>query len=156
MSVAPFFFALSQTTPYEIKPFFVYFSLIFILPGAFVLEINFLLQFFSISSCPANYTCLANVGPNPNDGYTSFDNIGWALLMAFQILTMDYWENLYNKVTKEVLPILSMINPFENFRLLSCEYERLCETRNQMETTLICMKEKTRFHIFDRKTFFET
>ena len=99
MSVAPFFFALSQTTLYEIKPFFVYFSLIFILPGAFALEINLLLQIFSISSCPVNYTCLENVGPNPNDGYTSFDNIGWALLMAFQILTMDYWENLYNKVT---------------------------------------------------------
>mgnify|MGYP006973386797 CR=1 FL=1 len=77
--------------------------------------------------------------------------------MAFQILTMDYWENLYNKVTKEVLPILSIIfNPFENFRLLSCKYERLCETRNQMKTTLICMKETTRFHVFDRKTFFET
>ena len=111
LSVAPFFFGQSQTTrtPYEIKPFFVYFSLIFILPGAFALEINFLLRIFSISSCPVNYSCLANVGSNPNDGYTSFDNIGWALLMAFQILTMDYWENLYNKVTKEVLPILSII-----------------------------------------------
>ncbi|CAH3140850.1 unnamed protein product [Porites lobata] len=51
-------------------------------------------------SCPANYTCMANAGPNPDHGFTSFDNIGWALLMAFQILTMDYWENLYNKVVK--------------------------------------------------------
>ena len=53
-------------------------------------------------SCPANYTCMANAGPNPDHGFTSFDNIGWALLMAFQILTMDYWENLYNKVIKLV------------------------------------------------------
>ena len=52
-------------------------------------------------SCPANYTCMANAGPNPDHGFTSFDNIGWALLMAFQILTMDYWENLYNKVIKQ-------------------------------------------------------
>ena len=45
---------------------------------------------------------MANAGPNPDHGFTSFDNIGWALLMAFQILTMDYWENLYNKVIKLV------------------------------------------------------
>ncbi|XP_068683417.1 sodium channel protein 1 brain-like [Montipora foliosa] len=51
-------------------------------------------------SCPVNYSCMANAGPNPDHGYTSFDNIGWALLMAFQILTMDQWETLYNKVTK--------------------------------------------------------
>lgn len=41
---------------------------------------------------------MADAGPNPDNGFTSFDHIGWALLMAFQILTMDYWENLYNKV----------------------------------------------------------
>ena len=51
-----------------------------------------------VRSCPTNYTCMADAGPNPDNGYTSFDHIGWALLMAFQILTMDYWENLYNKV----------------------------------------------------------
>ncbi|KAJ7374231.1 hypothetical protein OS493_007307 [Desmophyllum pertusum] len=53
-------------------------------------------------SCPDNYTCMADAGPNPDNGFTSFDHIGWALLMAFQILTMDYWENLYNKVVKAV------------------------------------------------------
>lgn len=41
---------------------------------------------------------MADAGPNPDYGFTGFDHIGWALLMAFQILTMDYWENLYNKV----------------------------------------------------------
>ncbi|KAL9953553.1 hypothetical protein ACROYT_G040985 [Oculina patagonica] len=53
-------------------------------------------------SCPVNYTCIADAGPNPDNGFTSFDHIGWALLMAFQILTMDYWENLYNKVVQAV------------------------------------------------------
>ena len=48
--------------------------------------------------CPSNYTCIPGVGPNPDYGYTNYDNIGWGLVMAFQILTMDYWENLYNKV----------------------------------------------------------
>ncbi|XP_074632379.1 sodium channel protein 1 brain-like isoform X4 [Acropora palmata] len=51
-------------------------------------------------SCPSNYTCLANAGPNPDHGYTTFDNIGWSLVMALQILTMDYWENLYDKIIR--------------------------------------------------------
>ena len=52
-----------------------------------------------LRSCPTNYTCVTDAGPNPDYGFTSFDHIGWALLMAFQLLTMDYWENLYNKVS---------------------------------------------------------
>ena len=42
--------------------------------------------------------CMPNAGPNPDHGYTTFDNIGWSLVMALQILTMDFWENLYDKV----------------------------------------------------------
>ena len=48
--------------------------------------------------CPDNTTC-RQVGDNPNYGYTNFDNIGSAFLMAFQLLTMDFWENQYNKVS---------------------------------------------------------
>ncbi|XP_078349240.1 sodium channel protein 1 brain-like [Oculina patagonica] len=51
-------------------------------------------------SCPSNYTCMPNAGPNPDHGYTTFDNIGWSLVMALQILTMDYWENLYDKIIR--------------------------------------------------------
>ena len=53
---------------------------------------------FKFRSCPSNYTCMPHAGPNPDHGYTSFDNIGWSLVMALQILTMDYWENVYDKV----------------------------------------------------------
>ena len=38
------------------------------------------------------------VGTNPDYGYTNFDNIVLAFMMAFQLLTMDFWENQYNKV----------------------------------------------------------
>ena len=48
--------------------------------------------------CPENFTCIA-VGPNPNYGYTNFDNFGFALLCAFRLMTQDYWENLYQMVT---------------------------------------------------------
>nr|AWJ68265.1 putative voltage-gated sodium channel 3 [Hirudo verbana] len=47
--------------------------------------------------CPANYTCLS-VGPNPNYGYTNFDNYGYAMLCAFRLMTQDCWENLYQMV----------------------------------------------------------
>ena len=48
-------------------------------------------------SCPINYTCVT-VGPNPDYGYTNFDNFGFALLCAFRLMTQDYWENLYQMV----------------------------------------------------------
>ncbi|KAJ8350718.1 hypothetical protein SKAU_G00258480 [Synaphobranchus kaupii] len=44
--------------------------------------------------CPVNYECKKE-GPNPNMGYTSFDNFGWAFLSLFRLMTQDYWENLY-------------------------------------------------------------
>ncbi|KAL9954360.1 hypothetical protein ACROYT_G041885 [Oculina patagonica] len=49
-------------------------------------------------TCPVNYTCLPDAGPNPDFGYTNFDHMGWSLVMSFQLLTMDFWENIYNKI----------------------------------------------------------
>lgn len=48
--------------------------------------------------CPPQYTCLC-VGPNPNHGYTNFDNFLWSMLTTFQLITLDYWENVYNMVS---------------------------------------------------------
>ena len=45
--------------------------------------------------CPDNFACLQGYGPNPNFGYTSFDNFFTAYLTAFRIMTQDFWENLY-------------------------------------------------------------
>lgn len=47
--------------------------------------------------CPPNFTCLC-VGENPNHGYTNFDNFLWSMLTTFQLITLDYWENVYNMV----------------------------------------------------------
>lgn len=47
--------------------------------------------------CPLTHTCLC-VGENPNHGYTSFDNFLWSMLTTFQLITLDYWENVYNMV----------------------------------------------------------
>lgn len=47
--------------------------------------------------CPRTHTCLC-VGENPNHGYTSFDNFLWSMLTTFQLITLDYWENVYNMV----------------------------------------------------------
>ncbi|XP_064425360.1 sodium channel protein type 9 subunit alpha-like [Latimeria chalumnae] len=50
--------------------------------------------------CPPNYTCLPDIGKNPNNGYTNFDHFGWAMLTSFQLITLDYWENPYDLVLR--------------------------------------------------------
>ncbi|XP_032520124.2 sodium channel protein 60E-like [Danaus plexippus] len=54
--------------------------------------------------CPSEYTCLC-VGPNPNHGYTNFDNFLWSMLTTFQLITLDYWENVYNMVLSSCGPM---------------------------------------------------
>ncbi|XP_074109967.1 sodium channel protein 60E isoform X1 [Cotesia typhae] len=54
--------------------------------------------------CKENYTCLC-VGPNPNHGYTNFDSFLWSMLTTFQLITLDYWEDVYNKVLSACGPI---------------------------------------------------
>lgn len=49
--------------------------------------------------CSANHSCLPDAGPNPNYGYTSFDHFGWAIMTSFQLVTLDFWENVYNNVS---------------------------------------------------------
>nr|XP_040580398.1 sodium channel protein 60E-like [Lepeophtheirus salmonis] len=48
--------------------------------------------------CPTGYSCLQHIGDNPNFGYTSFDNLLWSMLTTFQLITLDYWENVYNMI----------------------------------------------------------
>ncbi|KAK7584284.1 hypothetical protein V9T40_005247 [Parthenolecanium corni] len=47
--------------------------------------------------CPQGYACL-RTGENPNFGFTNFDNFMWSMLTTFQLITLDYWENVYNIV----------------------------------------------------------
>lgn len=51
------------------------------------------------SQCPEGYTCM-KAGRNPNYGYTSFDTFSWAFLALFRLMTQDFWENLYQLVSK--------------------------------------------------------
>ncbi|XP_056021116.1 sodium channel protein 1 brain-like isoform X8 [Ostrea edulis] len=54
--------------------------------------------------CPSGYTCLPDIGENPNYGYTSFDHFGWAMLTSFQLITLDFWEDTYNKIIRAMGP----------------------------------------------------
>ncbi|XP_066925644.1 sodium channel protein 1 brain-like isoform X3 [Clytia hemisphaerica] len=54
--------------------------------------------------CPTNYTCLPHAGPNPNYGFTSYDDFGWALLTSFQLVTLDYWEDVYLHIASSMGP----------------------------------------------------
>lgn len=48
-----------------------------------------------MEQCETKILIFQGVGPNPNYGYTSFDNFGSAYLCAFRLMTQDFWENLY-------------------------------------------------------------
>lgn len=43
---------------------------------------------------------MPNTGDNPISEYISYDNFGWSLLTSLQLVTMDYWESIYNSVSK--------------------------------------------------------
>ncbi|XP_016055149.1 PREDICTED: sodium channel protein type 7 subunit alpha [Miniopterus natalensis] len=47
--------------------------------------------------CPEGYVCV-KAGINPDNGYTNFDNFGWALLALFRLMTQDFPEALYHQV----------------------------------------------------------
>ncbi|CAF4075639.1 unnamed protein product [Rotaria sordida] len=54
------------------------------------------------TKCPPGYVCWKDRGENPDFGYTSFDNYGWAMLACFRLMTQDYWENLYQLILSAV------------------------------------------------------
>ncbi|KAH9488556.1 Sodium channel protein type 4 subunit alpha B [Bulinus truncatus] len=54
--------------------------------------------------CPENYICLPDIGDNPRFGYLGFDHFGWALLTSFQLITLDFWEDIYNKAIRATGP----------------------------------------------------
>lgn len=49
------------------------------------------------SQCPEGYLCV-KAGANPDNGYTNFDNFGWAFLALFRLMTQDYPEALYHQI----------------------------------------------------------
>ncbi|XP_074055167.1 sodium channel protein type 10 subunit alpha-like [Macrotis lagotis] len=50
-------------------------------------------------NCPEGYLC-QKFKENPDFGYTSFDNFGWAFLSLFRLMTQDYWERLYQQTLR--------------------------------------------------------
>ncbi|CAF1292767.1 unnamed protein product [Rotaria sordida] len=42
------------------------------------------------TKCPSDYICWKDRGMNPDFGYTSFDNYGWAMPACFRLMTQDY------------------------------------------------------------------
>ncbi|XP_007644469.1 sodium channel protein type 7 subunit alpha isoform X1 [Cricetulus griseus] len=47
--------------------------------------------------CPEGYVCVKE-GTNPDNGFTSFDNFGWAFFALFRLMTQDYPELLYHQI----------------------------------------------------------
>ena len=59
--------------------------------------------------CDSGYICLPNIGENPNYGFMNFDNILWSALITFQLMTIDFWENAYRKVSQIRQPVSNCI-----------------------------------------------
>ncbi|XP_078484779.1 sodium channel protein 1 brain-like [Ciona intestinalis] len=94
--------------------------------------------------CPASYICLSDVSENPNYGHTNFDHMGYALLTSFQLLTLDYWENVYNMIIRAEGPwnilfffMSVFLGPFYLLNLLlavvTLAYSKEHEKQNQFE-----------------------
>ncbi|XP_012932381.1 sodium channel protein type 7 subunit alpha [Heterocephalus glaber] len=49
------------------------------------------------SQCPEGYVCV-KAGKNPDHGSSNFDNLGWAFLALFRLMTQDYPEALYHQI----------------------------------------------------------
>ena len=99
-------------------------------------------------SCPHGFVCLGSIGENPNYGFTSFDNLLWAMLTTFQLITLDYWENVYNMVVATGGPIhvvfFTIVVFFGSFYLINLmlavvamSYEEEAELMNAVSETII-------------------
>lgn len=55
-------------------------------------------------------------GRNPNYGYTSFDTFSWAFLALFRLMTQDFWENLYQLVSKHFASVLHKMRIWGQYR----------------------------------------
>ena len=71
-----------------------------LLRSSLVIDLALIRYLSSLRQCPVNYTCLPHAGPNPNYGFTSYDDFGWALLTSFQLVTLDFWEDVYLHVSQ--------------------------------------------------------
>ena len=82
--------------------------------------------------------------------FTSFDNLLWSMLTTFQLITLDYWENVYNMVRAisddDDLYIMLML------RLFVCH---VSSSSNFFPFLLICSTFSQFVHLFPNfSTFF--
>ncbi len=98
-AVHEYFFLLLRRQLLQCLLFTFYLDYDIILNSNYLFKLNVEQRIYVLRSCPHGYTCLGDVGGNPNFGYTSFDNLLWSMLTTFQLITLDYWENIYNMVS---------------------------------------------------------
>jgi len=60
-------------------------------------------------------------GRNPNYGYTSFDTFSWAFLALFRLMTQDFWENLYQLVSKRFASVFYKVRAWGGYGEGKCD-----------------------------------
>nr|XP_039270948.1 sodium channel protein type 4 subunit alpha B-like [Styela clava] len=101
--------------------------------------------------CPDGYVCMQDVGENPNHGLTNFDHFGWAMLTSFQLLTLDFWENVYNMIIRAegawnvLFFFMSVIlGPFYLLNLLLAVVTLAYSKEHEKQTKLREMRERAK------------
>lgn len=88
---------------------------------------------------------MPNTGPNPISEYISYDNFGWSLLTSLQLVTMDYWESIFNSVSKFSMYYFTYraaTNTWQArnralFVLVTQEKERPCDEQNLVTQSFV-------------------
>nr|CAB3265896.1 sodium channel protein 1 brain-like [Phallusia mammillata] len=116
--------------------------------------------------CPQGYVCLPDVADNPNFGNTNFDNMPYALLTSLQLLTLDFWENVYNMIIRAEGPwnvlffLMSVfLGPFYLLNLLlavvTLAYHKEHEKQEDLEQERTLAKERAKRKQLRRKKLLE-
>ncbi|XP_031560094.1 sodium channel protein 1 brain-like isoform X2 [Actinia tenebrosa] len=120
-------------------------------------------------NCPVNYTCLPDTGPNPISKFISYEHFGWALLTSVQLVTMDFWESIYNSVIAAKGPLyifyflfVIFLGPFYLINLvlavvsLSYEQETAAMQDEELKATAFAkLKRSASSYAFDGKSEIE-
>ena len=60
------------------------------------------IKLISLRLCGDDYSCQPDMGPNPlvsEGSYISYDSFHYSFLTTFQVVTLDYWETVFNSVS---------------------------------------------------------
>ena len=87
---------------------------------------------WGVNMCDSNFSVCLEKWDGPNDGITSFDNIGLAMLTVFQCVTMENWIPILYAVRFLFFVWASFPGRTEKFAILSVQKDFVVHTANSI------------------------